>query len=241
MTVSERRLPPRLEKSFAFAAAGVILFTGIYPFPLSALRPALPDWLFLLLALIPLQAANIASCLIPARIYEPSEPLTKLLDLKKPSGYQYIMTAAGTMGVYIVLAALTGLFVYILRKIGIQPREQAVIELFRNGSGTEIAILIPAVVLLAPIGEELCFRYVFFRNLEFHCGRRIAALLTALLFAAVHMNLQVFPALFLLSLWLSEVYRRTGSLLTAIFAHSVFNSLTVLLIYSKINPDQIRF
>ena len=45
------------------------------------------------------------------------------------------------------------------------------------------------------------------------------------------MNLQVAPALVLLSLWLSEIYRRTGSLTASILAHSIFNSLTVILIF----------
>ena len=231
MTVSEHRSSPRLEKSFAFSAAGVILFTGIFPFLLSELRPSLPGWLYLLLAVIPLQAANIASCLIPARIYEPDKSLAELLDLKKPSLSQYGMIIGGTVCIYLAAAAITGLTIYIMRKIGIQPQEQAIIEMFRKGSPDQIAILIPSAVLLAPLGEELCFRYVFFKNLEFHCGFRTAALLTALIFAAVHMNMQVAPALILLSLWLSELYRRTGTLTASILAHSTFNSLTVILIF----------
>ena len=191
MTVSEHRLSPRLEKSFAFSAAGIILFIGIFPVLLAELRPSLPDWLYLLLAMLPLQAANIASCLIPARIYEPDKSLAELLDLKKPSRSQYVMIVGGTICIYLAAAAITDLTVEIMRKIGIQTQEQAVIEMLRNGSPGQIAILIPAAVLLAPIGEELCFRYVFFKNLEFHCGFRTAALL----------------------------------------AHSIFNSLTVILIF----------
>ena len=231
MADNGHRLSPRLEKSFLFSVAGVILFTGIYPLLLNGLRPMLADWLYLLLGMVPLQAANIACCLIPARIYEPDRSLAELLDLKKPSGSQYVMIIGGTVCVYLAAAAITTLTVYIMRKTGIQPQEQAIIEMFRNGSPDQIAILIPAAVLLAPLGEELCFRYVFFKNLEFHCGFRTAALLTALIFAAVHMNMQVAPALVLLSLWLSEIYRRTGTLTAAILAHCTFNSLTVILIF----------
>ena len=103
------------------------------------------------------------------------------------------------------------------------------VQLLREKSPLSIGLL-PVMLLLAPAGEELCFRYAVFKKLEFHAGPVPATLLTGLIFAAVHLNLQVFPSLFLLSLWLGFLYRQTGSLLAAMAAHSLFNAISVLLI-----------
>ena len=86
------------------------------------------------------------------------------------------------------------------------------------------------MIVLAPLGEELCFRYVIFKNLEHRAGPFPALLLTSFLFAGVHFNLQVMPSLFLLGLWLGTLYRRTGSLLAPVIAHSLFNAVSFTLI-----------
>ena len=123
----------------------------------------------------------------------------------------------------------------LLRLAGISPAEQAIVTLLRQGSPLIAAILIPSTVLLAPVGEELCFRYAIFRVLESHSGFWAAAVMTALLFAAAHINLQVFPSLFLLGLWLSWLYRRTGSLLAPMLAHALFNAVSMSLILLTMN------
>ena len=47
-------------------------------------------------------------------------------------------------------------------------------------------------------------------------------------FAAVHLHVQTFPALFLLGLALAYLYERTGTLAAPITFHAIFNGWTFL-------------
>ena len=231
MTVPEDHLSQRLELSFSLAFVSLIFFTAVLPGVSVGLRDFFPSWLFLLLMTVPVQAANIASCLIPVWRYSPGLPLCDALDLKIPTGKDWNHIIFGTVTVHFVLALVTGITVYLLRKIGIEPQEQEAVMIFRSGTPLQVAILIPCTVILAPVGEEFCFRYALFRKPEQHLGFFPAALISSLIFSAAHLNLQVMPALFLLGLWLSWLYRRTGSLLAPMIAHALFNAMSILLIW----------
>lgn len=230
MTGQNGSLSPRLELSFLLAAGGLTFCLTVLPLAVAGLRSVVPFWVFLLLSTVPLQLCNILSCVIPARKFCPERPLMPLLDLVPPPRTEWRLILGGTAAVYLLLAVVTGLTVFMLKKFGIPPVEQPIVQLIRQGSVSTIILLTPVMILLAPIGEELCFRYAIFKKLEHHTGPFPAALLTALLFAAAHMNLQVFPSLFLLGLWLSTLYRRTGSLLASVVAHSLFNTISLVLI-----------
>lgn len=221
----------RLEFTFSLAVAGLIFFTLIMPSFLSGFQEDLPMWGYLLLLTVPVQSANIFSCVYPAWLHSPDVPLQNILDLRSPKDHEYRYIILTTPAVYAALAVITGLMAYSLNRMGLGPQEQLAVEILRNGSMEELLILIPSAVILAPIGEEFCFRYAIFKKLESDFGTLRADWLTALIFAAAHLNLQVFPALFILSLWLSNLYRTTNSLLAPMISHALFNGMTVLLIY----------
>ena len=231
MPAPEDILSPRLELSFSLAVGSLILFSVFLPAFAGGMQEFLPSWLFLLLMTVPVQTANIASCVIPAWRYLPGQPLKDVLDLKPPSDQDLSHIIFGTLVVYGVLAVVTGAMAFSLRKMGLDPQEQAAVAIFRSGTPLQLTILVPATVILAPIGEEFCFRYALYKKLEYHFGPLQGVWLTSLIFAAAHLNLQVFPALFLLGLWLTSLYRRTGSLLAPMIAHAMFNGLSVLLIW----------
>lgn len=113
------------------------------------------------------------------------------------------------------------------------------------------------VVILVPAVEEFVFRGAVFGGL-YNLGLRLlrgrqaadnapsggkeapprvryaalvaAALVSSVLFAALHFSPVILPALFLLSLALSVLYWRTGSLLPPFLAHVTFNAFPVLII-----------
>lgn len=94
-----------------------------------------------------------------------------------------------------------------------------------------ISIIISAVIM-APLLEELVFRGVLQTTLmHLMKGRRWPAMLiTAAVFSAIHA--WVVPAqgllpLFVLGLVFGYLYERTGSLLTPILAHAVFNAMNI--------------
>ena len=84
-----------------------------------------------------------------------------------------------------------------------------------------------AIVILAPIAEEVFFRGVVFNALLREGGRRWAYIGSAGLFAAIHLSLIVVVPLFLLGLAFAWAYQRTGNLLAPIAMHATVNGLSV--------------
>jgi uncharacterized protein len=88
-----------------------------------------------------------------------------------------------------------------------------------------IAVL--AIVVLAPIAEEIFFRGVVFNAWLREAGPRVAYIGSAALFAVIHLSLVAVLPIFLLGLALAWVYRRTGNLLAPIAMHAVVNGISV--------------
>jgi membrane protease YdiL (CAAX protease family) len=92
-------------------------------------------------------------------------------------------------------------------------------------------------VLLVPVAEESLFRGILYPWIKQVGFPRLAWVLTAVAFAAMHMDLLRFIPFFVLALVLTWLYEKTNNLLAPITAHSMFNALNfALLILSK---DQI--
>lgn len=94
-----------------------------------------------------------------------------------------------------------------------------------------ITIIISAVIM-APLIEEIVFRGAMQTALmRLMKGRRWpATLITAAVFSAIHGSVvptQGLAPLFVLGLVFGYVYERTGSLLTPILAHAVFNAINI--------------
>ena len=83
-----------------------------------------------------------------------------------------------------------------------------------------------AVVLAAPIGEELFFRGLLYRGLAGMVGPAPAIIVSGFAFAAVHANLSVILPFALIGMTFAWVYRSSGSLWTTIVAHAIFNGVS---------------
>jgi membrane protease YdiL (CAAX protease family) len=101
-------------------------------------------------------------------------------------------------------------------------------------------VLIVAIVLVAPIAEELFFRGVVFNAWLREYGTWPAFLGSAALFAVIHADassgdaliasmVTVVPVIFGLGLALAFVYQRTGSLLASMALHAGFNGISLTL------------
>ena len=90
-----------------------------------------------------------------------------------------------------------------------------------------LGLLVGAV--LVPIAEEVLFRGVLFAALRRRSGPVAAAILSSLLFGALH-DEHVFPTL--LGLTFALLYHRTGSLWTSIGAHMLVNAVTLGMTFS---------
>lgn len=112
-----------------------------------------------------------------------------------------------------------------LARVGIQVREQAVVDLLLSASpGGRIALGVAAVIL-APLAEELLFRGVLYPAVK-HAGfPRTALWGTSALFAVIHFNLVTLLPLLLFALVLVWLYETTDNLLAPVAAHVTFNAL----------------
>lgn len=127
---------------------------------------------------------------------------------------------------WVAATAATLLMVVLLDRVGLLPppgpAEQAIAQL-------EPWVVVPAVVLLAPIAEEVFFRGVAFNAWLRERGRSFAYIGSAALFAASHVSLVQLLPIFLLGLGLAWIYRRTGSLLAPVAMHATVNGISVTL------------
>lgn len=103
------------------------------------------------------------------------------------------IVAAGLIGVMLIGAGLQDLAAHAFGLL--QSSDHALLRLTR----VELALLLPAVLVFAPIAEELVFRYALQRRLQRHVNATLAVVLTSTLFAALHgLNPARFGAMFVL-------------------------------------------
>ena len=128
------------------------------------------------------------------------------------------------------VVSLTGIYF-----LGGSAEEQPLITLFRteaeHGHHSAVIKMLIVGAVLAPITEEFLFRAFFYGIFKRYMGAIGAAVTSAAIFGAFHMNLASLAPLFVFALCLTLAYERTGSLLTPICMHALFNSSTLLLLY----------
>ena len=90
-------------------------------------------------------------------------------------------------------------------------------------------ILVVALVLIAPVAEEIFFRGVAYNAWLREYGPTRALIGSAVLFGFIHGSVFLFVPIVVLGVVLALVYRRTGSLPAAIALHAGFNGITVAL------------
>lgn len=105
--------------------------------------------------------------------------------------------------------------------LGFEVREQeAIVEMLR---GLDLWKLVPFFVILAPISEEVFFRGYVLRYVGSRLGPALGYGVSAVLFAAIHLNPSGFLAYLTVGLVFAYAYRRTRNLLAPIAAHMVYN------------------
>ena len=113
----------------------------------------------------------------------------------------------------------------VLNAFGFKEPSSPVDELVQRG---DPAVLLVALVFVAPIAEELFFRGVVFNAWEREHGVWVAVYGSAALFAAIH-GLFLFAPILVLGILLAQVYRRTRSLPTTMAMHAGFNAISLTL------------
>ncbi|QQR55127.1 CPBP family intramembrane metalloprotease [Candidatus Peregrinibacteria bacterium] len=96
------------------------------------------------------------------------------------------------------------------------------------------------VGVFAPFLEEFLFRGFVYRVFVKIWPLWLGSVLSAVLFALIHVQFQTFIPLFILGLILNETYRRTGSVWTSVAFHSFNNILAFgLEVYLSLHPEAL--
>lgn len=99
-----------------------------------------------------------------------------------------------------------------------------------SAGAAERWIVVGTVVILAPLFEEFFFRGFLFQQFRSTLGTTHAILLSALVFAAVHLSIESFLPLFGLGVILGLVYHHTQSLWASILTHALWNAATSVMV-----------
>ncbi|MBN2162062.1 MAG: CPBP family intramembrane metalloprotease [Pontiellaceae bacterium] len=128
-----------------------------------------------------------------------------------------------------VIGIATTIYHALLRRFGIEPGLQNVVELIAASSAWVKVGYVFLAVVAAPFYEELIFRGTFLPFMVRRFGLVPGITMVSLIFAAIHFHLPTMVPLFLFSVVLCLAYWRTRTLWTSIALHAVFNAVTVLL------------
>jgi hypothetical protein len=96
-------------------------------------------------------------------------------------------------------------------------------------SGIEAGTLLLYMGYLVPLAEEFLFRGVLFAWLRRRYAFGPAAAISAAVFAAAHLRLDMMPIAFLMGLAFAYLYERSRSLVAPIMMHQTYNTTALVL------------
>lgn len=127
---------------------------------------------------------------------------------------------------WIGATAVSVIVVVVLEQFGIEADPQAAEQALFV---VDPWLAVVAIVILAPVAEEVFFRGVVFNAWLREGGPRYAFIGSSLLFMVLHLSVAAAVPIFLLGLALAWIYRRTGNLLAPIAMHATVNGISVVL------------
>jgi membrane protease YdiL (CAAX protease family) len=117
------------------------------------------------------------------------------------------------------------------RLFGGDSSKQNIVEVFSGSHTIEQRILIIIfAVAIAPVVEEFLFRFFLYGVIKRYLGSFLGIILNAALFAAAHTHFPSFVPLFVLGCCFTIAYEWSRSILVAMTMHSLFNSVTLIVL-----------
>ncbi|MBQ4051536.1 MAG: CPBP family intramembrane metalloprotease [Oscillospiraceae bacterium] len=175
-------------------------------------------------AYLPMALCEIAAVLIAMKLFR--MPFSRIIGHNQAGAGFTVMSMFGCVGIGIigqVLSILTLAFLELIRFPLYVP------ELTTDWSDPLGSVLLLLYVcILGPIAEELIFRGVILKLLQKH-GVSFAVIFSAFLFMLFHQNVAQIFLPFLLGIMLALITIRSGSIVPAILAHILNNSLAMVL------------
>ena len=221
------RLARALGAGLGGAFVGFVLLKTLAP-RLAELSPARQA----LAGLIPLHLAALGAVVMaladapggPARALRLEPPGPRLHGWLRLALGRLLWVYPATLGLSVFMILLYKWFHWTL------PGNPILTMLHDESSPIWMIPVCAAIMIWAPLAEEILFRTVLTDGLRSVLPVRVAVLGSALLFAGAHGLPAQLPALLLLALVLQQLRTATGSLWPAVFLHSAYNSTSLALL-----------
>lgn len=156
----------------------------------------------------------------------PGAAISRKLPLKELA--LALVVVFGTL-IFSLLYEASGLMDYIIKSTGC-PKYQEIVTIFMQGDVWVCTLLFIAGVIVAPLGEECCFRGFLYGVLRKYTGPSIAAISSSLMFAAIHLSIASMLPLTVFALLQCWLYEKTKTLRAPMMAHALFNALEFMII-----------
>ena len=162
-----------------------------------------------------------------------NEPITNRLRLHPVSKNTLLSTIYFSIGLTVFSDELDRIIQMII------PQPEYINELsstLQPETVTGFVLLFMAIVIIAPIGEELLFRGFLQKFLEKHWQDVTRAILvTSLFFAIIHMNSYWLIQIYILGIFLGYLSWKTNSVIPSLILHSINNGTAMLFSFTDIN------
>lgn len=127
--------------------------------------------------------------------------------------------------VVVVVAAVT---TFVMTRFGAPAEPQGlVLEVVQTKSDLDAWLIAVFGVVVAPVTEEYLFRGMLYPAFRDETSPLAGAILSSVLFGAVHMSWTAGPALFALAFVLCRLYERTGSVWPGVLVHALNNATSL--------------
>jgi len=164
-----------------------------------------------------------------------------LIKIKYHLGWSEVGLRPGTGKNWLFIGVSQGIMLFLAMSILIsiismfysfEIEEQQIVDVFSTArTRWEQFLCLIIVAIVAPLSEELYFRGFLYPAIGKVIGEFPAVILTSIFFSMLHFDLIRFIPIVIGGIWLNLLYIKTGSLYTSIIAHSVWNTIMVLLLF----------
>ncbi len=136
---------------------------------------------------------------------------------------------AGGLMAFFVNVGLSSVVTQIAKALGYHVDQVGRVSGLGDAPAWEMAVIIFAVVIVAPVVEEILFRGIFYTGLRGRLGVGWAVFLSAFVFGFLHFELLGFVPLMAIGAILAMLYESQGSLVAPIVAHAMNNGIIVII------------
>lgn len=153
----------------------------------------------------------------------------------KPDAVSLGLASLGAVSFVGASVLITALWLSLLQNMGIAIALPGSLE-NPQGAGEYLLALLCAAVVPA-VSEELLFRGLLLHMLRRRMGNRAAAVLSAFLFALLHLSLPGMATLMVIGLFLSLLVIRTGNLWSTMLFHGLYNGVVIVVNALEAQPS----